>query len=113
MMHLFPNLQQEGYTQISPRSWVYNCIAWAAGRQDDWWWPDAGNVFFWPSGAPRAVTLDAFYQTFQLLGYQRCDNGDLEAGFEKIAFYESAGLPTHGARQLPDGTWTSKLGKNV
>ena len=39
-----------------------------------------------------------------------CDNADLEAGFEKIAIYQLAGVPTHAARQLDDGSWTSKLG---
>ena len=113
MMDLFPNLAQEGYVRASPATRVYNCIAWAAGQQDQWWWPDPGNAFYWPARVPRAVTLGAFYQAFELLGYQHCDNGDLEKGFEKVAFYELAGLPTHAARQLPDGSWTSKLGKNV
>jgi hypothetical protein len=31
--------------------------------------------------------------------------------FEKIALYaDKNGLPSHAARQLPSGTWTSKLG---
>lgn len=44
----------------------------------------------------------------------RVDNQsyDLEAGIEKIAIYVDAnGVPTHAARQLADGTWTSKLGE--
>ncbi len=113
MNHLFPNLHQQGFSQTSPASRVYNCIAWAAGQQNDWWWPDAAHQFFWPSGVPRAITLDAFYQAFALLGYEHCANGNLEADVEKVAFYEKAGLPTHTARQLPDGSWTSKLGKGV
>ena len=35
----------------------------------------------------------------------------MEAGFEKIAFYAAPDdTPTHVARQLPNGRWTSKLG---
>ena len=34
-------------------------------------------------------------------------------GSKKIAIYQSGGLPTHAARQLPDGQWTSKLGRNI
>jgi hypothetical protein len=113
MLYQFPNLAQEGYTTVSPATRIYNCIAWAAGRQDQWWWPDPGNFYFCPSGVPRAETLDVFFQAFAQMGYDRCDNGDLEAGFKKVAFYESAGIPTHAARQLLDGSWTSKLGKNV
>jgi hypothetical protein len=32
-------------------------------------------------------------------------------GYLKVALYESNGFYTHAARQLPDGRWTSKLGK--
>ncbi len=36
----------------------------------------------------------------------------LEAEFEKVAIYEDAqGKPTHMARQLDSGLWTSKLGE--
>ena len=41
-----------------------------------------------------------------------CPAADLEPGVEKIALYANAvGKPTHGARQLANGRWTSKLGK--
>ena len=30
-----------------------------------------------------------------------------------VAIYQSGGLPTHAARQLSDGNWTSKLGPNI
>jgi hypothetical protein len=41
-----------------------------------------------------------------------CGQADLEPGFEKIApFADADGLPTHAARQLPGGRWTSKLGE--
>ena len=32
---------------------------------------------------------------------------------EKIALYAREGVPTHAARQLPGGGWSSKLGPNV
>jgi hypothetical protein len=36
----------------------------------------------------------------------------LEVGFEKIALYATPdGEPTHAARQLLNGKWTSKLGR--
>jgi hypothetical protein len=39
-------------------------------------------------------------------------NSELEVGTEKVAIYVDAdGIPTHAARQLADGTWTSKLGE--
>jgi hypothetical protein len=48
---------------------------------------------------------------FALLGYEPCDAVEKESGFEKIAvFADPTGIPTHAARQLPNGRWTSKLG---
>ena len=109
----FPDLDAEGYSPTSPATEDYNCIAWAAGRQDDWWWPDPGFVSFWPDKAPRAETLDAFYATFAMLGYEQCVDARPERGFEKVAFYALAGKPKHAARQLPDGRWTSKLDEGL
>lgn len=44
--------------------------------------------------------------------YKVCESGSLESGIEKIAIYvDDSGIPQHVARQLQDGTWTSKLGK--
>jgi hypothetical protein len=68
---------------------------------------------YWPEGAPRAVTLDAFVAAYGTLGYVRCADGNLEAGFEKVVVYCRSGKPTHAARQLPTGEWTSKLGKDL
>jgi hypothetical protein len=109
----FPALQQEGYTETSPASSEYNCIAWAANRTDTSWWPDPQGVGYWPEGVPRTETLDAFHMAFESIGYSRCANGQLEPGFEKVALYALAGQPKHAARQLPDGRWTSKLGKYI
>lgn len=110
---LFPRLASEGFAETSSATAKYNCIAWAAGRTDDWWWPDPLGNYPWPVGVPRTVTIEAFSQAFETLGYVRCEHGNLEPGFEKVALYALNGLPTHAARQLPDGKWTSKLGKEI
>ena len=55
--------------------------------------------------------LAAYIAAFGTLGYERCADGALEEGFEKVAIYESrSGYVVHVARQLPTGRWTSKLG---
>jgi hypothetical protein len=109
----FPGLETEGFEETSPASGKHNCIAWAAGDQAEWWRPYENPDYYWPEGQPRAVTLDAFIGAFISLGYQQCDGSELETGFEKIAIYALAGRPTHAARQLADGRWTSKLGKDI
>jgi hypothetical protein len=107
----FPNLPATGYMVTSPATFVYNCIAWAAGVTDDWWWPDPMGVSTWPASARREETVAAFVEAFQSLGYIPCADDALEAGLEKVALYALAGVPKHAARQLPNGRWTSKLGE--
>ena len=56
-------------------------------------------------------TLASFQAVFEGMGYSECESDALEAGYEKIALYVDAeGVPTHAARQLQNGAWTSKLG---
>lgn len=89
----------------------YNCIAWAAEDIGNWWWPDPDGESFWPIGIPREETVDAFIAAFSTLGYEPCETGDLEPGYEKVAIYAVGNRTKHMARQLPSGAWTSKLGE--
>ena len=106
----FPHITDSGYSIDSPETAEYNCIAWAAADTETFWWPD--NTCYWPPGTPREATKDAFVKAFETLGYRCCGNDLHEEGYEKIAIYvDPAGKPTHVARQLSSGRWTSKLGK--
>ena len=112
ILRTFPNLVVEGYQATSERSLNYNCIAWAAAEQDRWWWPDRQGQYYWPAHAPREESLRAFLIAFGTLGYEPCDSDQLEDGFEKVAIFAGPdGRPTHAARQLSNGWWTSKLGR--
>jgi hypothetical protein len=86
----------------------YNCIGWAAGDTSRWWWPLYPS--YWPSEAAHEATLEAFVAAFATLGYAPCADGNLEEGVEKVVIYLRQGVPTHMARQLASGAWTSKLG---
>jgi hypothetical protein len=112
---LFPNLRVSHFQITSPPTDVYNCIAWAAGQTTKWWWPPVDpldDTPFWPDDAPHAVTVPAFAAVFATLGYVPCDNDAHEIGWEKVAlFADSWQTPTHAARQLRNGRWTSKLGE--
>ena len=108
---LFPRLSRRNHTVTSNETDEYNCVAWAAGDDENWWWPLPD--YYWPSGIPRESTLSAFAQAYQTLGYEVCVDDSIEQGFEKIAIYalpDTPPTPTHVARQLPNGRWTSKLG---
>ena len=110
---LFPRLRTAPFRITSPANAKYNCIAWAANNANLWWWPqgDAPAVV-WPPVAARELTLSAFAAAFLSLGYISGTDESLEPGVEKIAlFADRAGIPTHAARQLASGQWTSKLGR--
>lgn len=93
------------------RNGGYNYFAWAAEEDDRWWQPVPGDQFYWPDGVLNEESLEAYIQAYQTLGYKPCYDDELEPGYQKIAIYiESSGIPTHAARQLPNGKWTSKLG---
>lgn len=130
----FPKLSAAGYEKTSPatgsptKPGSYNCIGWAAG--DTWhgfWWPHPTG--YWPRCIKREPTVACFIKTFRLLGYRVCEHSGREFLYHKIALYaihqslaprpipESVDdfvdwKPTHMARQLWDGTWTSKCGWN-
>ena len=107
---LFPALAASQYSVTSPQDRRYNCIAWSAGNVRAWWWPAPGG--YWPPGLPRALSVESFVRLFGSLGYAICDDDVVEEGFEKVALYVGAdGMPSHVARQLPSGSWTSKLGR--
>ena len=109
---MFPYLARSAYAITSPSTPEYNCIAWAAGDAERWWWPLAGSFAYWPSNVPVQETLDAFIKAFGTLGFIPCEDPYIEHGHEKVALYvDNNGKPTHAARQLQNGRWTSKLGK--
>ena len=109
----FPYITESNSSPTSPETVEYNCIAWAYGRNDVWCEPDASGQYFWPISC-REYSIAAFEELFSSIGYSRCVNALKEDGFLKIVLYvDKAGRPTHAAKQLPTGKWTSKLGPNV
>lgn len=110
----FPSLNKGTCELTSPPDEGYNCIAWAAEDTDRWWWPDPMDQQYWPTEAPRVVSVEAFVVAFGLLGYTETTDATAEADKQKVAiFVDQYGKPTHAARQLSNGQWTSKLGPQV
>jgi len=106
LRRMFPRLRE--ITLTSPEDATYNCLGWAAEDVAHWW----DHLNYWPAKVPRQWSLAAYCQVYQSLGYEACATPELEAGFTKVAiFVDHNGLPTHAARQLSDGFWTSKLGR--
>lgn len=116
LQSVFPKLNAENCQLTSAASPLYNCVAWAAGEQSLNWWPSKadglGLFSYWPISI-RSTTVANFCKAFGALGYELCGEAGLESGYEKVAIYADGNIPTHMARQLPDGKWTSKLGKGI
>jgi len=120
---VFENIDKSGFDPIvdctSDRTrgqrYPYNCIAWAAGRNNQWWWPSNKGGYTWPTQLLKEregeETIQNFIMAFELEGYAKCTNASFEHGYEKVAiFADSNRVPTHAARSLESGSWTSKLG---
>lgn len=104
----FPNLNDIGYRVTSDESTLYNCVAYAADDMTRKW--DYFPPHYWP-GKISGDAIEALESVFISIGYARCDNGDLEDGFQKVALYVNEdGEWEHAAKQLENGEWTSKLG---
>ena len=87
---------------------TYNCVAWAAGDTSRWW----QSGVYWPVPTSRTdYGIGSLERALQSLGYEVCRDESLEPDFEKVAIYGFGFFYTHAARQLPNGKWTSKLGK--
>ena len=107
-----PGLDGSDYRITSPRTDVYNCIAWVLGVDDQWWAPGEPGVLYWPESLPRDERVSTFLALFGSQGFEPCDDGEIEGGFEKIALFAEGETFTHVALQLETGRWTSKLGEN-
>ncbi len=109
----FPNLSGSTWRISSDIDEAYNCIAFAVYDTQQFWDPNIVGIpgYYWPPGVSRDDNLPSWMAVFEIHGFRVCESGDVEAGFEKIAIYTYENhVPTHVARQLQDGTWTSKLG---
>jgi hypothetical protein len=90
---------------------TYNCIAFAIGDEKQWW-EHGARLCYWPPGIQRGDNLESWIKVFEDHGYSKTDDRSAEPKCEKVAIYVDLDmLPTHVAKQLPDGRWKSKLGK--
>jgi hypothetical protein len=106
----FPNLNVN-IESSSRATRVYNCIAYALDFENCCWWPHKDT--YWPPDCPKEATLESFVCAFAKQGYEPCKDGNLQKSYEKIALYADTNGPTHAAKQLSNGQWTSKCGQNV
>lgn len=108
----WPNLTTKIADIVSPEDRFYNCAAFIAGDSKKKWWPTDTEGYYWPRGFPRDDSTETILKTFEtLFGFERCNDGTFEVGYEKIAIYELSGDPKHLAIQLTTTEWVCKLGR--
>jgi hypothetical protein len=108
LQQAFPALRNAAEQITSDCSPKYNCIAWAMEDTEQWWWPE--GLAFWPAGIRRELSLGVFVEAFATRGFVREADASLEPACDKMAIFAIDDEPTHAARQLPNGSWTSKCG---
>jgi hypothetical protein len=117
ILALCPALADDPNFRItSPPNPANNCFGWTAGDENRRW--DATPTMaptraglYWPPGIPLLNTISAYMAAYETIGYAECEGPEPEEGMEKIALYVNPHEePGHAARQLPSGTWTSRLG---
>ncbi len=110
---LVPGLTLTRWQEKSLQDYHYNCIAFAAGDERNWWEPSGDPLHYWPPGIPLEYSVQAYKLAYQIFGYRECEFTDtFEKGYQKIAiFIYRDGIPSHAARQSENGKWLSKLGE--
>lgn len=108
----WPNLTDNDFEFKSVRTTKYNCLAWAIRINTQ-----SVEMFYFqkkhgldPNNLDHSVNgyakiLEQFY------GFEVCDDGSYEEGFEKILLYgDHEEEWTHAARLVKKDLWVSKLG---
>ena len=115
-LQYFPGLGPDNHQITSKVCRSYNCVAWAAGIENQQLWPSGAEGIMaepevaWPEGIRNDETVEALVEYFTTIGYEPCDDPGFEDGYLKIAIFAKDDYPEHVSRQLPSQKWTSKMG---
>jgi len=114
----FPKLRNAEHEKTSERTYgkpiQYNCLAWAAGDNLNWW--ETRAEWYWPTDYPPDlefepdIPINIVMDALRAVGFQRCDDSEYVPGHDTVALYASDGIFKHAARRISDQAWTSKLG---
>jgi len=108
-----PKLAEDtSFSITSPIDYNYNCLAWAANKNNIIWWPHVPHLdgCTWPIDN-FSLKFENLIEVYKAIGYVICASWAFEKKYKKIALYkDKEGNFTHAARQLRSGLWTSKLG---
>lgn len=108
----FLGLRGARWRVTSPEDERYNCVAWACGDTNRWWWPwpEGDPPGFWPGDGSADDGVEDAVLMFEGQGYVCCAPEAADAHDDVIVLYASANRLRHVARRTLDGWWASKLG---
>lgn len=122
----FPKIEDpSGVFHItSPETSGYNCIAWAMGFDDRWVdYILNSNKKWWPKGVPLDWHPETLITAFEAVGFEKCDDGKPEDGFDKVVLYKVRPFLdpltghmineygwSHAAKIIEEGIYHSKIG---
>lgn len=109
-----PDISNHPVDETSSRDSAYNCFAYVANVRNKWWTPDPITPVghYWPVAvAPEEEDqVSPIIRGYATLGFEPCEDGTFEDGYEKLAIYVKDGVPKHVAIQRNNGLWQSKMG---
>lgn len=111
LVDLFPGLGTGAFEKTSNQTPRYNCVAWALGEDETFYFPRRQAPYHWPRNIPFSWDVDAIRALFRARGFEEHDSDDLEDGFDYVAVYADDDGLKHVARRVAAG-WTSKLGRD-
>lgn len=79
----FPELVGTKYSEKSKETDVYNCIAFAFGDVNQWWWPEKGYGIYWPPGFPLSQSVDVLIRICEVHGYSPVRGPNTRLGMRK------------------------------
>jgi len=104
---LFP-LLTDYELELDSESDYYNCISLTISKYDIPSWP-TNSTYYWPT--KRVVSIESFDEFYKYHGFYECGmDFSYEKNYTKVALYVNNGKPTHGALQVDDLWWKSKIG---
>lgn len=109
----FPKLNSTNWKPASEFDPYYNCVSFAAGDTKRKWEFLDPPGYYWPPNVDEGDELTVLIKCFESLGYEKCDNGNPEKYYEKVALYGFVDRDDwqHAAYRKGNDWWASKIGE--
>ena len=105
-----PGPATSGHSIKSPDP-ACNCIAFALGDLENFWYDAGMSGYHWPPDFPSADTMEGWVRVFAVHGYEDASDGSFEQEFEKSRSMEPMRRLSTLLVKGKNGAWVSKMGR--